>query len=111
MNLTERLNLHSFFVGLANAVFSIIMLLLALRFVFRLFGASTSAPFINWLYGTTSEMLYPFRGIFPTPIIDGGFVLDLPVLIALIMYGLILSLIIYLFDVLFGVKTIERRVA
>lgn len=104
MRLDQRLEIHNFLVGLANVVFGAIMLLLGLRFIFRLFGANPGAPFVDWLYNTTGELLYPFRGIFPTPVIDGGFVFDVTTLVALVIYGLLLALIVYLLDLLFGVK-------
>lgn len=106
MKLYQRLEIHSYLIGLANVVFGAVMILLGLRFFFRLFAANPDSPFVSWLYGTTADLLYPFRGIFPTPVIDGGFVFDITTLVALVMYGLLLALIVYLFDLLFGVKHI-----
>lgn len=104
MRLYQRLEIHSYLIGLANAVFGFIMILLGLRFLFRLFAANPASPFVSWLYETTGDLLYPFRGIFPSPVTDGGFVFDITTLVALVMYGLLLALVVYLFDLLFGVK-------
>jgi uncharacterized protein YggT (Ycf19 family) len=51
-------------------------ILIALRVVLKFFGASTQAPFVAWLYETTDAILYPFLGMFPTPVL-GGLEIDL----------------------------------
>ncbi len=107
MAIHQRMELHNYFVGLTNLVFSVIMLLLGLRFVFRLFAANSVAPFVSWIYNTTDELIYPFRGIFPSPVVDGSFVFDVTTLVALVIYALIFSFFIYLFDVAFGIKRID----
>jgi hypothetical protein len=67
----------------------IVELLLALRFVLRLLGASASAPFVEWIYETTKPLLQPFLFAFPTPSVRGGFVLEFTTLFALFAYALI----------------------
>lgn len=94
----SQLTVHRFFTVLTSAVFGVIMALLGLRFVFRLFGASANAPFTDWLYDTTGALMAPFRGIFPSPTTEGGFILDLPALVALLIYGLLAALLVYLFN-------------
>jgi hypothetical protein len=43
----------------------LVVLALALRFLFRLFGAEgTGDGFVHWLYGTTDVLLQPVRGVF-----------------------------------------------
>lgn len=74
--------LIDFFVGLAVA-------LLALRVLFRLFGANAGAGFVEFIYETTDVLLAPFRGIFPVAEINPGNVLDIPALFAMLMYVLI----------------------
>lgn len=78
---------------LINFVFGIIELVLGLRIVFELFGANSQAPFVSWLYEVSRPLLYPFLGIFPSPVIKGGFVLDMTALVALLIYALVAYLI------------------
>ena len=100
----EQLKLHRFWIGLTNLVFGLVEILLALRFIFRLFAASSQAPFTGWLYQTTDIINSPFRGIFQSPVFKGQFVFETPTLVAMIVYALFFTLIIYLVDYLFGVK-------
>ena len=66
---------------------SLIELLLSVRFVARLFGASTAAPFIAWLYENTEPLLAPFQYIFPSPSVKGRFVLEFTTLFAIFVYS------------------------
>ncbi len=104
MALYQRLRTHQLLVSLTNLVFGIFMSLLVLRFVFRLFAANNDAPFIEWLYSTTDVIISPFRGIFTSPVIDGQFIFDVTTLVAIILYALLFSFIVYLFDLIFGVN-------
>jgi len=56
--------------------------------ILRLFAANQDAPFVRWIYEVTMPLLYPFRGIFPSPAATGGYVLELPTIFALILYAL-----------------------
>ncbi len=89
---------RNFFVDLTQFVFTLFEALLGLRFIFKLFAANTTAPFVRWLYETSDVLISPFRGIFQSPVIEGRFVFDVTALVAIIIYGLIASLIIYLFN-------------
>lgn len=83
---------------LINLIIGIIEFFLGFRFLFRLFGASPSAPFVSWLYATTEPLLNPFRGMFPAPRIEGGFVIEFTTLVALLLYmfaGYILLELVY----------------
>ncbi len=71
-----------------NIAIGIIELLLALRFLFRLFGASSASSFISWLYSVTNFFLQPFAYILPN-IGSGRFVFELSTVAALVIYGLI----------------------
>lgn len=79
--------------------------ILAFRIVFRLFAANPNASFVNWIYTTSGTLLQPFRGIFPTTVIDKSYALDFNALFALIVYALVGSLLVYFVEVL------ERAVA
>jgi YggT family protein len=62
--------------------------LLALRFVLKLIGANEASPIATFIYGFTNLFLLPFSGLTITPS-AGGFVLEIPTLIAMLVYGLI----------------------
>jgi uncharacterized protein YggT (Ycf19 family) len=74
------------FIGLTEAI-------LALRIVFRLFGAN-STQFVSWTYNTSDQLLEPFRGIFTPSKISGGHVLDFSALFGLLIYALIGAILI-----------------
>ena len=79
---------------LVNLVFTIVEFFLAVRILLRLFGANPNTPFVKWVYDTSAPLLAPFAGIFPNTTIQGGFVLEIPSLFALLIYGFIAFLII-----------------
>lgn len=77
-------------------IFGVIEFFLGFRFLFKLFGANESAPFVRWLYGITEPLIYPFRNIFPAPRLEGIYVVEFTTLAALLVYILIGYLIIHL---------------
>lgn len=62
---------------------------LLLRFTLKLFGASTEAGFVRWIYEMTDPLLAPFRGIFPSPVTEFGSVLEFSTLFAVVIYALL----------------------
>jgi len=80
-------------IGLAEIV-------LVLRIVLRLFAANPTASFVHWTYTTSNTLLEPFRGVFQPGVIDKSYVLDFTALFALIVYGLLGSLLVYFVDLL-----------
>lgn len=81
-------------ITLTNIVIGIIELLLGLRLILLLLGANPSTPFVAWIYETSGILLSPFQGIFPTPVIEGRYILDVSALVALVVYAFIGYLII-----------------
>lgn len=61
---------------------------LALRFVLKLIAANPANPFAVFIYGFTNLFLFPFTGLTVTPS-AGGMVLEIPTLIAILVYGLV----------------------
>lgn len=74
---------------LTDFIFGLIELIIGLRIIFKMFGANPSTPFVSWLYEVSRTLLYPFQGIFPSPVLRGGFVLDMSAVVALLIYALI----------------------
>ncbi len=75
--------------NLINITISLVEAALGLRFILRLFGANPNTPFVQWVYDTSAPLLDPFRGIFPTRTLQGGFVFDFSTLFAMIIYALL----------------------
>lgn len=79
-----------------SVIIGIIEFFLGFRFLFKLFGANESAPFVRWLYATTEPLIFPFRNIFPAPKIEGIYTVEFTTLVALLVYMLIGYLILEL---------------
>lgn len=86
--------------GLINFFTAVATIFLGLRVVLRLFGANPDVPFVQWVYESSSVLLQPFRGIFPTETISDNFVIDFSALFAMVVYGLVgmalVSLVLFL---------------
>jgi uncharacterized protein YggT (Ycf19 family) len=72
--------------SIVNLFVGIAAVILGLRVFFRLFGANSANDFVSWIYDTSSTLMAPFRGIFPPAELQGGIVLDVSALFAIIMY-------------------------
>jgi len=81
---------------LIRVVVGLAELALAFRVVLRLFAANPTASFVHWVYITSSTLLAPFRGIFPSEVVAHNHVLDFSALFALIVYALLGSFLLYL---------------
>jgi hypothetical protein len=66
----------------------VLLALLALRFIFELFGASENSGFVTFIYGLTDIFVSPFYGIFGEPT-RGNSRLETSTLVAMAVYGLI----------------------
>jgi uncharacterized protein YggT (Ycf19 family) len=64
------------------------VIILATAFFLQLFNASTSAPFVRWVYRASTRIMEPFRGIFPDVEGQSGSVFDASMLFGIFMYGL-----------------------
>ena len=62
--------------------------LIGLRVVLKLIAANPGAPFASLVYSVTDPFLWPFYGLTGTPS-AGGMVLEIPSLIAMIVYAAI----------------------
>jgi uncharacterized protein YggT (Ycf19 family) len=63
--------------------------ILATAFFLRLFNANESASFVQWVYRSARIIMQPFRGIFPSVEGESGSVLDVSMLFAMFMYGML----------------------
>jgi uncharacterized protein YggT (Ycf19 family) len=65
------------------------LIILLLGFVLELFGANPDAPFAQWLYRGLKRVMAPFRGLFEPVELDGRSVLDISILFAMLVYGIV----------------------
>ncbi|MBI5929776.1 MAG: YggT family protein [Chloroflexi bacterium] len=91
-------------------------LLIVSRFVLMLLNANATNSFVDFIYDTSSPFVSPFKGILESPVFDNGAILDVPSLIAIVVYTLVVGLVIELLWILFAgtgrtrrVTTIERN--
>lgn len=66
----------------------LIDVVVGLRFVLKLFGASLESPFVGLVYGVSGPLVAPFRDIFPVSG-QGAFVFEPASLVAMVIYPLI----------------------
>lgn len=79
-------------------VAGVVDILIALRFVCKLFAASTLSSFIVFLYSITDPLVAPFQGIFGEPAARGA-VLEPASLVAIVVYLLIAWGVVTLFRI------------
>ena len=102
------MRIRNLMIGLVNLVLGVAWTLLGLRFILRLFGANPTNGFVDWIYTASGDVLAPFRGIFTTANFD-GFTIDFSALFAMLVYGLIAMLAIYLIELLTPTKATKKR--
>jgi YggT family protein len=69
-------------------IFGSIMGVIAIRFVLSLMAANQANPFASFIYNVSDIFLWPFFGLTVEPG-AGGMVLELPALIAILVYALL----------------------
>jgi uncharacterized protein YggT (Ycf19 family) len=74
---------------LAYAFVIVALVLLLLGFFLLLFGANPDAPFAEWVYRGLRRVMEPFRGLFEPVRLDGRSVLDVSILFAMVVYGIV----------------------
>jgi uncharacterized protein YggT (Ycf19 family) len=80
--------------NVVTLVFTVLEVLLLLRFGFKLAGANANQPLVAALYGATEPLVRPFQGIFPEP--QGPAVLDIAALLSIGFLFLVALLIVAL---------------
>ena len=70
-------------------VFGVIEVLIAIRFVFELLGASLKAGFVQAIFAVSSIFMTPFVAIFPSPHVATGSIVEWSALLAIAVYALI----------------------
>jgi hypothetical protein len=75
--------------------------LLALRFVFRAFGADPNNGIVNLIYTLSNPFVVAFNGIFSDQAMGRGSVLEISTLLAMVMYALLTWGLVSLIGVIF----------
>jgi uncharacterized protein YggT (Ycf19 family) len=78
--------------GLTYLIYAFVivaLVVLAFGFFLLLFGANPDAAFAEWVYRALDRVMAPFRGLFESVVINGQSVLDVSVLFAMIVYGIV----------------------
>jgi uncharacterized protein YggT (Ycf19 family) len=84
-------------------LFTVLEVLLLIRFLMRVLGANPQQPLVAGLYGITEPLVRPFQGIWPqtsTPVM-----FDLPALLAIVFLLLIAALVVALVRAIAGGRT------
>ncbi len=76
-------------------MFGIIIGMIAIRVALMLIGANPASGFASLVYGVTDIFLWPFMGLTAVPSL-GGFALDIPALIGMLVYLLVGWLVVRL---------------
>jgi hypothetical protein len=72
----------------------IIMAILGLRFILRLFGASTASTFVAFIYMLSYPFVAPFFGMFRTTWGYGAARLEFETLISIVVYAILVWIIV-----------------
>jgi uncharacterized protein YggT (Ycf19 family) len=92
MSAETKLGIEKVARGLVYLVYFWVMLsiaILVMGFFLLLFGANPDASFAEWVYRALDRVMKPFRGIFQSVDLSGNSVLDVSVVFAMIVYGML----------------------
>lgn len=70
-------------------LFYVVYALLFVRLLLALFAARQRTGFVQFINSITDPLYAPFRGIVPSPSVEGGYTLALPIVIAIVVYALV----------------------
>jgi uncharacterized protein YggT (Ycf19 family) len=86
---------------IVTLLFTVIEVLLLIRFVLKLLGANAQQPLVDGLYRVTEPLVRPFQGIFPQP----AGAIDLPALLAIVFFFLLGALVVAVVRAVMGART------
>jgi hypothetical protein len=85
----QRANMRYWTTRIIYFILGVLEVIMGLRFIFRLLGASQGNGFITFLYSLSHAFVAPFNGIFNDQAIGNVSVFELSTLIAMLIYALI----------------------
>lgn len=92
------LTVRRILITILNIIGGTIAFFIGLRIIFNLFAANPNTPFVAWVMRVSQSFVYPFQGIIPNLNLNGGGVIDIVAIVAMIAYLILLSLVIALVD-------------
>jgi len=73
-------------------VFTVLEVLLLVRFTLKLLGANPDQPLASAIYGITDPLVAPFRGMFAQP--AGTSVVEIATLLSIVFFVLVAALVV-----------------
>jgi hypothetical protein len=98
----RRANIRSWVTNVVYFLCSVLEIVLALRFFFRLLGASRDSGFTQFLYNLSHVFVVPFNGIFHDQALGTGNVFEFSTLIAMLVFALLAWGLVALSRVIFA---------
>ncbi|MBZ0284944.1 MAG: YggT family protein [Anaerolineae bacterium] len=89
---------------------TVIIVLVAFRFMLMLIAANPASGFASFIYQITDVLVGPFMGLTATPNLMGGSVIDVASLFALVVYPVLTWVIVWLLRILFTSPRQARQV-
>jgi uncharacterized protein YggT (Ycf19 family) len=115
MSTSTKMSIEKVARALVYLVYFWVMLsivILVLGFFLLLFGANPDASFAEWTYRALDRVMKPFRGLFESVDLSGNSVLDLSVVFAMIVYGILALALRALIDWLtYRIVLVQREAA
>jgi len=90
--------------SVVTLIFTVLEVLLLLRFIFKLAGANANQALVAALYRLTDLLTRPFQGIFPEP--QGPPILDVAALLAIVFLFLVGALVVALVRAITAPRTV-----
>jgi YggT family protein len=84
-------------------VFTVLEVLLLVRFTLKLLGANAEQALVSAIYGITEPLVVPFRGIFAQP--AGTPIVEIATLLSIIFFVLVAALIVAIVRAVTGKRT------
>lgn len=87
-------------------VLGVIETLLIFRLILKALGANPNSGFTNLVYALSNPLALPFRGIFPTPVVEGS-VFEWSTIVAGIVYLIVAYGLVKLFQLVKPTNPVE----
>jgi hypothetical protein len=105
----SRANIRSWVANVIYFLLGVLEVILALRFVFRLLGASQDNSFTQFLYNFSHVFVSPFNGIFHDQALGTSNVFEFSTLIAMLVFALLAWGLVALSRVVFAPNESGRQ--
>ncbi|MBI2622223.1 YggT family protein [Candidatus Microgenomates bacterium] len=86
-------NFSNILIKALNFILGGMVVLLGLRFLFKIVAANPNTPLVYWIYQASDVLITPFRGMFPNYLIGGGSIFETVTPITLIAYIILVFLL------------------